>query len=204
MSKQEYEGVAWSPMVDQNGCVINVTERAESSLDAYKNLTGTLAVMTDEGCTPFWSYTNKYALKSVLDVGKELGGIEAAVPTEKMIEGAFPKESTTLEDGTNYLGMKKFMKAGDVVAGDSFEVVVSTYSFDGKTIEFFNDGEYSVASHKMTGTWLETFNKIFNDWQPKQGEKISLGGDLILYIVCSGAKSTGNPYQNIKGQRLKD
>ena len=191
-----------STYVDYNGFKITVTEMGGTAEEALASL---IELLDGVDAKPFLDRNNVMSLEDK---------IEAAVPTAQMIEHGFPNEDlpskssqdcglipdgipVKLDDGTNYLGVKKFMKAGDVKAGDSFDIYVSSFSFDGQDIKFYNDGEYPVASHKMTGDWLPQFEEIFNGWKPPIGENIAMPPRL-LHIVCSGAKKTGNPYQNIK------
>ena len=177
-----------STYLDYNGFKVTVTQEGKTAEAALSAL---IELLNGTDAKPWVDRNNVASLEPVLP------SIQPAVPTEQMIEHGFPQAEGVDVDGTNYLGVKKFMKAGDVKAGDSFDIYVSSFSFDGQDIKFYNDGEYPVASHKMTGDWLPQFEEIFNGWKPPIGENVAMPSRL-LHIVCSGAKKTGNPYQNIK------
>ena len=192
MAKQEYEGIAFTSMVDKNGVQFSVTERAESSLDAYVNLKSTVAVMQEEGCVPFWSYTNKAALPDVLvNEAKKLGGIEAAVPTPQMVDSAFPKEP-------GYHGMQP-QKLENINEGDSYDVVASTYSYDGGDwVNFYNGGDSLAGHYYNSEVGAKIFKSMFG-WTPAIADKAVLpGGTKVLQIVGVKGKNTDKIYQNIK------
>ena len=196
----EATSVVWTTVVTPSGHVISVTSRDGGEVEeSYKNISAFLA--DHEHLTPYHQYRNQYMGDAQVDdielavarEAKEKGLVETAEALGGVVK-------TQLEDGTNYLGLKKYKpKASDVVEGDSYEVMATSYSNDGTKVDFYgSEGQYPVASHQITGTWKETFDKIFNNWEPKEGSKIALTTPTKLYIVCSGAKSTGNPYHNIR------
>ena len=213
MAKQEYEGVAWTPMVHKpTGCVINVTERAGSSLDAYKNLTGTIAVMVEEGCIPFVSYYNKaepaqpeskyppnpQEPASVLAQAEQLGGVVVdQYPITPEESASIASGLLEIPEGHVYLGVKS-SKLEEIRENDSYQVLAETYSYDGTWVNFFNGaGNMSVAgSYYANPTGQKIFQEMFH-WSPALAEKAPLpSGNVLLYIL--GVNSKGTVYQNIK------
>ena len=181
----EYAGVAFSSGI-KDGWQVSVTERAESSAEAVANLEATIAVMKDDGYTPFISYTNKAELRDVLPPPAP----QASVPTPQMEKDAFPKDAPV-----GYLGLKP-AKLDDINAGENYDVPAQTYSFDGTWVNFYN-GEQDAASYYYANkTSAKIFGEMFG-WTPDFEDKAPIpGGNVTLYIV--GVDSKGTVYQNVK------
>ena len=208
-NKTEYEGVCFTSMIDTDGVQYSVTERAESSLDAYVNLKGTVAVMLEEGCLPFisqynkageYTHTEENAPKemSVLDTAKELGGVPKVTKEESASIASGLKE---VPEGHNYLGMKN-NKLEEIRENDSYDILAESYSYDGTWVNFYNgSSELSVAgTYYANKVGAKIFQEMFH-WQPAQVKKAPIpGGSVLLYIV--GVNSKGTVYQNIKGVEL--
>ena len=218
MAKQEYEGVAFTSGV-KDGWQVSVTERAESSAEAVANLEATIALMKDDGYSPFVSYYNKseavvgapediltediagldspFAPSTVVDLAKELGGVE---PSPQMIEDAFPKDAVPVGDSM-YLGIKvKKPKVAECPQGYSYEIVVNSYSADEKEIRFYNEhSDYPACTHNWKSDFgKEKFAEIFPNWTPQRGSKIKLTTPVKLFVKGEGTTSEGNAYQNLK------
>jgi len=198
MAKSEYEGIAFTSGI-KDGWQVSVTERADSSAEAVANLEATIAVMVDDGYVPFVSYYNRSEavvgapkdVVSVVDTAKELGGIVAAVPTEQMIEHGFPKEP-------GYHGMQP-QKLENINEGDSYDVVASTYSYDGGDwVNFYNGGDSLAGHYYNSEVGAKIFKSMFG-WTPAIADKAVLpGGTKVLQIVGVKGKKSNDIYQNIK------
>ena len=218
-SKQEYEGVAFTAMVHaEDGELINATERAEASLDAYKNLRATIAEMKKDGFVPFVSYYNKAEGQqaqpeskyppspqepvSVLAQAEQLGGVVVDQYPITPDESASIASGVRIADGTNYLGMQtRKPNAPDVKVNDSFEIVVDAYKRPTRDkVEFYNaHSEYPAAVQNLKGKGGEIFLDLFPGWTPEVGSEGSIE-PLKLYIVGAGSTPPphNNAYQNIK------
>lgn len=216
MAKQEYEGVAFSS-VTKDGVVINVTERAGSSLEAFENLEATLVNKAEEGWSSFVSYYNKandqptvaplpvtpvdeVPQASVVATAVEMGGeiIQPATIENFPVDAA---DSTSIGDGTLYMGLKA-SKLDAIGENQSYEVMANCYSYDttkNNFVNFFN-GTKPAAGH---GYGSEYGQKLFKDmfplFVPVDGADHSPipTGPVKLYVV--GVKGKDNKiYQNIK------
>ena len=196
MAKQEFECLAYTAGLTPDGWEISVTERAESSVTAYANLVATIAVMKEDGLLPFVTNYNKAQenitpaptrddpfpvtpvdeVPSVVAQAEELGGRE--IPA-----------------GHRYLGVKPG-KVDDILENDSYDVVASTYTYDGTWVNFYNGNRQSAGYYYSNKTSQKIFAELFH-WQPAVVEKAPIpGGNAMLYVL--GVNSNGTIYQNIK------
>ena len=215
---QEKKGVAFTSGITKDGWQISVTERADSSVDAYANLEKTIATMVGDGVQPFVSYYNKAEPAqpeskyppnpqepvSVLAQAEQLGGVVVdqypITPDESASIASgleVPVREIAIPEGHVYLGVKS-SKLEEIRENDSYQVLAETYSYDGTWVNFFNGaGNMSVAgSYYANPTGQKIFQEMFH-WSPALAEKAPLpSGNVLLYIL--GVNSKGTVYQNIK------
>ncbi len=169
-----------STYVDYNNFKITVTEVADTAEDALSNLVEMLSAVD---ATPFIDRNNVLSLPDVIT--KE--------PSPQVVADAFPS------DTEGYYGMQP-QKIENINEGDSYDVVASTYSFDGTWVNFYNGGDSLAGHYYATKIGAEIFNKMFG-WQPVEGadKAVLPGGTKVLNILGVKGKKTDDIYQNIKG-----
>lgn len=213
---EELRGIAFTAGLDKDGWQVSVTERADSSAEAFANLEATMALMKDEGYVPFVKDYNKAFEntkpvvdpgKSVVQQAKELGGIETPlvneyVITDEDIEHAVA-DISPLDDGTFYLGIKtQKPKVADCLQGQSYEIYVDSFKRPTREkIEFYNEhSKFPACIHSLKGRGGEIFTEIFPGWEPEVGAGSKMK-PYLLYIVGEGETSEGNAYQNLKSAK---
>ena len=209
----EKKGVAYTSGISKDGWQISVTERADSSVEAYANLEKTIATMVGDGVQTFVSYYNKAELEdkresrypqdeqepvSVLAQAKQLGGV--------IVESfsITPEEEASIASGVdgfnhNHGLLERKPAAPDLAVGDSFQIIVDAYKYPTRDkVEFYNShSQYAAASQNLKGKGREIFLDLFPGWTPEVGSEGKIE-PLKLYIVGGGQTSQGNAYQNIK------
>ncbi|GAG22737.1 unnamed protein product, partial [marine sediment metagenome] len=97
-----------------------------------------------------------------------------------------------------YLGTQA-QKIEDINEGDSYDVVASTYSYDGGDwVNFYNGGESLAGHYYASEVGAKIFKSMFG-WTPAIADKAVLpGGTKTLGIVGVKGKKTDDIYQNIK------
>ena len=209
----EKKGVAFTSGINKDGWQISVTERADSSVEAYANLEKTIATMVGDGIRPFVSYYNRAELEdkreskypddsqepvSVLAQAKQLGGVtKESFPIT-------PEEEASIASGVDGFQhshglLERKPAAPDLAVGDSFQIIVDAYKRPTRDkVEFYNEhSQYPAAAQNLKGKGGEIFLDLFPSWTPEVGTEGSIE-PVKLSIVGGGQTSQGNAYQNIK------
>ncbi len=214
MTKQEYAGgIDFTSFIDKDGFQHSLTDRKETSAEAYAGLQATIALAIAEGAVPFVRDYNKaeidkpgtpeqpeprypadpQAAASVLAQAQQLGG-QLVTPEES---ASIASGLLEIPEGHLYLGVKS-AKLEEIGENESYQVLAETYGYDGTWVNFYNGaGNMSVAgSYYANPTGMKIFDGMFH-WQPQLVEKAQLpGGNVLLYIL--GVNNKGTIYQNIK------
>ena len=191
----EKKGIAFTSGVRQDGWQVSVTARADSPVQALTELDVAILEMIEKGYTPFVSYINKHE------------PYKAPVTPDELVPPAFTDEDTVVQTavqnlgareipaGHRYLGVKPG-KVDDILENDSYDVVASTYTYDGTWVNFYNGNRQSAGYYFANKTSQKIFGQMF-PWQPEVVEKAPIpGGNVMLYVL--GVNSNGTIYQNIK------
>jgi len=214
MAKQEYEGIAFTSAVNKNGWQVSVTERAESSAEAVANLEGTIALMIDEGYTPFVSYINKY--EPVHELGETVTppyAMDDPFPDVSMVDTAESLGGVVADPFSDAPELVDYLKkAGEWKTGDVQEVMVDQYTLAEGKIAFYREGnEYPIHTHYLNDIGVKVMAQVFGDtWDRTFGvaaEKAPFpGGEYIIAIkggkVRSSGQAAGNVFRNfVSGRR---
>lgn len=185
---EETKSVIYTKAVNEAGFMLSLTARADSLEDAYKDIEYTIS---------------EYELKPWLETSNLLD--RPAPVNQNMVDDA--KELGAIRK----LGVKTLPPTKDQCQiGDSYEVGVSMYSWDGEYLKFWKkmrDGStnrYGIGTIKIgTPSW-EEFEQVFPDWESFElGDKYPLpdGPQYLYYEVSSRLNGEGNPYHDLKGTR---
>jgi hypothetical protein len=132
------------------------------------------------------------------------GTIEVAMQNGYGIGDDTPRQPVArTTDGKDW-GLQEYApKASELGFGDTFEVVIDEYSYDGSEVRFYGaDDEYPKLTHNMTAEYpRKVFDEIFKGWQPDEGSRIPFPkGAVVLEVECSTKPNkAGNPYRNLVG-----
>ncbi len=216
MAKQEYEAVAYTSMVSPTGLVVNVTNRAESTVVAYANLMEAVVVMQGDGFVPFERSYNKAqdnivsapsitddpfpitpvdeVPQTAVELAQELGGVEVDPFNESHVE---------LVD--------RLKKAGEWKTGDVQEVLVDQYKMGEGKIAFYKEGnEYPIHTHYLNEIGVKVMSQVFkNSWDKTFKNDNVLhpfpGGPMIIAVkggkVRTQGQGAGNVFRNLASAR---
>lgn len=183
------KSTAYTRAVREDGFVFGLTGAGESLEDAYADIS---FVIKENELKP-WRETSNILDRpeptnlNMVDEAKDLGAVRS-------------------------LGVKTLPPTVDqCTIGDSYEVGVSMYSWDGEYLKFWKkmrDGginRYGIGTIKIgTPSW-EEFELVFPDWESfEMGDKFPLpdGPQYLYFEVSSRLNGEGNPYHDLKGSRL--
>ena len=166
-------------VTDSRGFKITLCQMGESAEAALNTL---FELVDGIGATPFLDRNNVMLLEDKTPAGE---------PSDKVKEDAFPQEA-------GYHGMQP-QKLENIFEGDSYDVVASTYSYDGTWVNFYNGGDSLAGHYYATNVGAKIFNEMFG-WQPVEGadKAVLPGGTKVLGILGVKGKKTEDIYQNIK------
>ena len=215
MAKQEYEAVAYTSMLSPTGLVVNVTNRAESTVVAYANLMEAVVVMQGDGFVPFERNYNKAqenivsapsidpfpvtpvdeVPQTAVGLAQELGGVEvdpfSVVPTVELVD--------------------RLKKAGEWKTGDVQEVLVDQYKMGEGKIAFYKEGnEYPIHTHYLNEVGVKVMAQVFtNAWDKTFKNDNALhpfpGGPMIIAVkggkVRTQGQGAGNVFRNLTSAR---
>lgn len=168
-----------STYVEYEGYRVTVTDMGDGeSEDRLREL---IEMLNSIGAKPWLDRNNLLSMDDK---------ITASEPSEKVKDDAFPKDG--------YYGMQP-QKVENINEGDSYDVVASTYSYDGTWVNFYNGGDSLAGHYYATKVGKEIFNKMFG-WEPVEGadKAVLPGGTKVLSILGVKGKKTEDIYQNIK------
>ncbi len=197
-----------STYLDYKGFKVTATEMGDTAEQA---LTKLMDMLDAVDAKPWADRNNIYVKPDLIEQADEIPFGEPVQSLATEPDDIFadppqvpPAPTTTLEDGTQYLGIKtQKPKVADCLVGQSYEILVDSYSTDDREIRFYNEhSQYPACTHNLSSEkGREIFTEIFSDWIPKAGSKVKLTNPVLLYIVGGGQTSEGNAYQNLKSAK---
>ena len=182
---EEAKAIAWTTVQNPEGHIISLTCRDGGKIEeTYLNLATFLA--DHPHLKPFQQYRNQY--QGVVEEAQDLGGVIVADDDLGLID--FPP------------------KAGDRVAGQTFELQADEFTNDGGKLQFWKAGyEYPLHTHYLNEYGKGQLAEMFtDDWEKYfpivSGRTPTPSGSLIIRLLVSDKKNNkGNFYVNLVNQR---
>ncbi len=205
MTHTEAKGIAFCSLWRADGGKINLTHRADSSVEAGEEL-----------LIGINHFEKEHGFMLAPDFSKVIKSTGPTGPGDPSAPRTDPAPAPTDRNGDNMipataardLGLVKYKpKAHELNPGDVYEIEVNEYKAGPAMIEFHStDSKYPVLKHNVGIPGLkEKFDTIFNGWEPADTNDTVVpmpGGSVILKVIGSDTlTSAGNPYHNLNGMR---
>ena len=185
----EDKSVAYTKGIDPDGFLVSLTARDEDLAGATMQLYQQIQQLE---LTPWQDGRNMYGEKSLVDMAKDLGG-------------------------QVHLG-EKVLPPRDAQAGDTYDMGVSLYSYDGEYLKFYKRIKSKDSADMQITKWpvcslklvegnkdLDIFNELWPEWTPEPCHQVELpvGNQFLSFVVGPNRKDggEGNFYHNLVASR---